>query len=146
MLMMMGGCAGSASGGMKIVRVLLLLRNCRLEFKRIMHPNAVIPVHFNGKAVSERVVANVRAFVVLYMVIFMVGLLVFMALGIDFLEAAGTVISCLSNVGPALGDVANGVYAHFPIIAKWCMALLMLIGRLEIFTVLFVVMPSFWRN
>jgi trk system potassium uptake protein TrkH len=146
-IMLIGGCAGSASGGLKTVRVALLLKNSYSEFKRLLHPNAVIPVKFNQKVVPSTIVTNVLAFIVLYAIIAVISLLVFVVLGIEFLESAGTVVSCLSNVGPGLGAIGpSGNYAHFPDMAKWYMSFLMLTGRLEVFTVLFLLAPSFWKK
>jgi trk system potassium uptake protein TrkH len=146
-IMLIGGCAGSASGGLKTVRVALLLKNSYYEFKRLLHPNAVIPVKFNHKVVPAPIVTNVLAFIVLFAIIAVISLLIFVLLGIGFVEAAGSVVTCMSNVGPGLGNVGpSGNFAHFPDTAKWYMSFLMLTGRLEIFTVLFLFAPSFWKK
>jgi len=146
-IMIIGGCAGSAAGGLKTVRVALLLKNSYHEFKRLLHPNAVIPVKFNQRVVPAQIITNVLAFVVLYALIAIVSILIFTLLGIGFIESIGTVVSCLSNVGPGLGSVGPmDNYSLFPDAAKWYASFLMLIGRLEIFTVLFVLMPSFWKR
>jgi trk system potassium uptake protein TrkH len=145
--MLVGGCAGSASGGLKSVRVLLLLKNSALEFKRLLHPMMVAPVKLNSRVVSERVVSNVLAFAVIYTLLVLFSMLVLSVMGIDFVEAVGATVISVSNVGTGF-DVADssGCYAHFPAAAKWYMSFLMLTGRLEIFTVLFYFMPEFWRE
>lgn len=146
-LMFLGGSAGSTSGGVKVVRHLILIRNGFLEFKRALHPNAILPVRYNSRAVSGDIVFNILAFFIMYMLSFIVGSLVFSMFGIDFMSSIGIAASSLGNVGPAFGDfgpVDN--YASLPDLAKWWAAFLMLIGRLELFTVLILLTPFFWRN
>lgn len=146
-LMFLGGSAGSTSGGVKIVRHLLMVKNGILEFKRALHPNAILPVRYNKKAISEKIVFNILAFFIVYMLSFIVGALVFSIIGLDFESAVGVAASCLGNVGPALGDfgpVDN--FYNMPAIGKWWSSFLMLIGRLELFTVLILLTPFFWRN
>ncbi|MFV0571218.1 MAG: TrkH family potassium uptake protein [Xanthomarina gelatinilytica] len=146
-LMFLGGSAGSTSGGVKVVRHLILIKNGFLEFKRALHPNAVLPVRYNSKAVTGDIVFNILAFFILYMLSFIVGALVFSMLNIDFISSIGLSASSLGNVGPALGNfgpVHN--YAALPSLGKWWASFLMLIGRLELFTVLILLTPFFWRN
>ncbi|AXT20877.1 TrkH family potassium uptake protein [Flavobacteriaceae bacterium AU392] len=146
-LMFLGGSAGSTSGGVKIVRHLLMVKNGILEFKRALHPSAILPVRYNKKAISEKIVFNILAFFIVYMLSFIVGALVFSIIGLDFESAVGVAASCLGNVGPALGDfgpVDN--FYNMPAIGKWWSSFLMLIGRLELFTVLILLTPFFWRN
>ncbi|WP_159022696.1 TrkH family potassium uptake protein [Formosa sp. L2A11] len=146
-LMFLGGSAGSTSGGVKVVRHLIMIKNGFMEFKRSLHPNAVLPVRYNNKAVSGEIVFNVLAFFILYMLSFIIGALVFSMLGINFESAVGLSASSLGNVGPALGNfgpVTN--YAALPAFGKWWCSFLMLIGRLELFTVLVLLTPFFWRN
>ncbi|MGB0896154.1 MAG: TrkH family potassium uptake protein [Flavobacteriaceae bacterium] len=146
-LMFVGGSAGSTSGGVKVVRHLVMIKNGLLEFKRTLHPNAVIPVRYNSKAVSKEIVFNVLAFFILFMLLFIVGALGLGILGLDFETAIGGAVSSLGNVGPAFGSLnplAN--FGHLPALAKWWCAFLMLLGRLELFTVLIVFTPFFWRN
>lgn len=146
-LMFLGGSAGSTAGGIKIVRHLIMIKNGILEFKRTLHPNAILPVRYNNKAVQQPIVFNVLAFFILYMLSFIVGVLVFSAMGLDFETSLGGAASSLGNVGPALGDlgpVQN--YSGLPSAAKWWSSFLMLIGRLELFTVLILFTPFFWRN
>ncbi len=144
--MIVGGSAGSASGGIKIMRVLLLVKNSYLEFKRLLHPQAIIPVKLNRKVVPENVITNILAYVVIFAGTCMVSIIVFMLFGNEFTESAGMAISCLSNVGPGLASQTNGVFAYQDDFIKWFMGVLMLIGRLEIFTVLFILTPVFWKK
>lgn len=146
-LMFLGGSAGSTAGGIKVVRHLIMIKNGILEFKRTLHPNAILPVRYNNKAVQQPIVFNILAFFILYMLSFIVGVLVFSILGLDFETSLGGAASSLGNVGPALGDlgpVQN--YNSLPTAAKWWSSFLMLIGRLELFTVLILFTPFFWRN
>ena len=146
-LMFLGGSSGSTSGGVKVVRHLIMIKNGILEFKRTLHPNAVLPVRYNNKAIPQPIVFNILAFFILYMLSFIVGVLVFSWLGLDFQTSLGGAASTLGNVGPALGDlgpVQN--YSELPVAAKWWSTFLMLIGRLELFTVLILFTPFFWRN
>ena len=146
-LMFLGGSAGSTSGGVKVVRHLILIKNSFLEFKRTLHPNAIIPVRYNNKAINRFIVLNVLAFFILYMLSFIIGALVFSMFEIDFKSAIGLSASTLGNVGPALGDFGPvNNYAALPPLAQWWACFLMLIGRLELFTVLILFTPFFWRN
>jgi len=146
-LMFMGGSAGSTAGGIKVMRHILIIKNGLLEFKRTLHPNAIIPVRFNKKTVSEHIVYNIIAFFVLYMLLFIIGALVLSLLGLDFISAIGGAASSLGNVGPAFGDlnpVSN--YNSLPLLGKWWCGFLMLAGRLELFTVLILFNPYFWKK
>ncbi len=146
-LMFLGGSAGSTSGGVKVVRHLVLIRNGFLEFKRTLHPNAILPVRYNNNTIDGKIVFNILAFFILYMLSFIIGALGFSMMGFDFESAIGVAASTLGNVGPALGEfgpVDN--YSSLPLIGKWWASFLMLIGRLELFTVLILLTPFFWRN
>jgi trk system potassium uptake protein TrkH len=146
-LMFLGGSAGSTSGGIKVVRHMVLIRNGFLEFKRTLHPHAVLPLRYNTKSVSSPIVFNVLGFFILYMLSFIVGALGFALLGLDFESAIGVAASSLGNVGPALGDFGPAHnFSSMPAIGKWWASFLMLIGRLELFTVLILFTPFFWRN
>ncbi|EDM43785.1 Trk system K+ uptake protein TrkH [unidentified eubacterium SCB49] len=146
-LMFLGGSSGSTSGGIKVVRHLIMIKNGILEFKRTLHPNAILPVRYNNKAVQAPIVYNILGFFILYMLSFIVGVLVFSLLGLDFKTALGGAASTLGNVGPALGDLGPvDNYGSLPALAKWWASFLMLIGRLELFTVLILMTPFFWRN
>lgn len=146
-VMVMGACSGSTSGGIKTVRIVLLLKNSHYEFQRLIHPNAIIPVRFNHQVVRPQLINNVLAFVFLYFLIILVSMLVFTAFGMGFDEAISTAVATVSNVGPGLGSVGPiSNYAAIPMACKWYMATLMLIGRLELFTVLLILSPSFWKR
>ncbi len=146
-LMFLGGCAGSTAGGIKVMRHLIMIKNGVLEFKRTLHPRAILPVRYNNKAVPQSIVFNILGFFILYMLTFIVGTLVFSLLGLDFSTALGGAASTLGNVGPALGDLGPvDNYGYLPDGAKWWSSFLMLVGRLELFTVLILLTPFFWRN
>ncbi|MDP2424272.1 MAG: potassium transporter TrkG [Bacteroidales bacterium] len=147
LLMFTGGCAGSTGGGIKTVRQLLLFKNSALELKRLIHPKAVLPVRLNGKAVSEQVINNVLAFFLIYMLIFTFGSLFMSMLGLDFESSLGSVAACLGNIGPGIGLVGLvHNYSYVPDAGKWMLSFLMLLGRLELFTVLILFSMSFWKN
>ncbi|APG63875.1 potassium transporter [Tenacibaculum todarodis] len=142
-----GGSAGSTSGGIKIVRHIVMLKNSFLEFKKALHPNAIIPVRYDGKTVSQSIVFNILSFFILYMLIFIISTVIFTILGLDIMSAFGAAASSLGNIGPAIGSVSPvDNFAHLSVGAKWFCSFLMLIGRLELFTVLILFTPFFWRN
>ena len=146
-LMFFGGSGGSTGGGVKILRVVLLLKNSYLELKRLIHPNAVIPVRLNREAVSPQIITNVLAFVVFYMLILIFGTVVMSALGYDMDTSLGAVAATLGNIGPGIGGVGPAYnYFHIPDFGKWFLSFLMLIGRLELFTVLILFSPAFWKK
>lgn len=146
-IMFLGGSAGSTSGGVKVVRHLILIKNGFLEFKRALHPNAVLPVRYGKRSISGDIVFNILGFFILYMLSFIVGALVFSMMNIDFESAIGLSASSLGNIGPALGNFGPvNNYAALPDLGKWWCTFLMLIGRLELFTVLILLTPFFWRN
>lgn len=147
LLMFTGGCAGSTGGGIKIVRILLLFKNSSMELKRIVHPQAVLPVRLNGKAISQPIIFNVLAFFLIYIIIFVLGSLIMTMLGLEFESAVGAVASSLGNIGPGLGVVGPVLnYGLLSDPAKWILAFIMLLGRLELFTVLILFSASFWRK
>ena len=146
-LMFSGGSAGSTAGGIKIMRHILIIKNGLLEFKRTLHPNAIIPVRFNKKTVTEHIVYNIIAFFVLYMLLFLIGASVLGILGLDFVSAIGGAASSLGNVGPAFGSLNPlSNFSSLPVLGKWWCAFLMLAGRLELFTVLILFTPYFWKR
>ncbi|MEL0643872.1 potassium transporter TrkG [Olleya sp. Ti.3.14] len=146
-LMFLGGSAGSTAGGVKVVRHLVLIKNGFLEFKRTLHPNAILPVRYNKRAISGDIVFNILGFFILYMIAFIIGALGFSMMGINFESSIGIAASSLGNVGPALGQFGPvNNYAALPDVGKWWCSFLMLIGRLELFTVLILLTPFFWRN
>jgi len=146
-LFFLGGSAGSTAGGIKVMRHLLIIKNGILEFKRTLHANAIIPVRYNNKTVKEHIVYTIIGFFVLYMLLFIIGAMVLGFLGLDFESAVGGAASSLGNVGPALGSlnpVSN--FNGLPDLAKWWCGFLMLAGRLELFTVLILLTPYFWKR
>lgn len=145
-VMLLGASSGSTSGGIKITRIVLLIKNSLYEFKRLIHPNAVIPVRYNGQLVQIQTINNVLAFVVVYMIIVLISTVLFTATGLSFEDAFGASASALGNVGPSIGTIGTGNFSHFTPAAKWLMSFLMLVGRLELFTVLIVLTPSFWKK
>jgi trk system potassium uptake protein TrkH len=140
-----GGCAGSTGGGMKVIRFLLLTKQGMREISKLVHPNAQIPVKIGGKVLSDRVVDAVWGFFATYVAAFSVMLLVLMATGLDQVTAFSAVAACINNLGPGLGDVGLH-YGELNQIAKWVLCLAMLLGRLEIFTILVLLSPAFWRR
>ncbi|MFY0603637.1 MAG: TrkH family potassium uptake protein [Flavobacteriaceae bacterium] len=146
-LFFVGGSAGSTSGGIKIVRHIVMLKNSFLEFKKALHPNAIIPVRYDGKAVNQSIVFNILSFFIIYMLIFVMASVILTFLGLDFTSALGAAASSLGNIGPAIGSVSPvDNFAHLSDGAKWFCSFLMLIGRLELFTVLILLTPFFWRK
>jgi trk system potassium uptake protein TrkH len=146
-LMFSGGSAGSTGGSVKMMRVLLLFKDGLMELKRLIHPNAVIPVRYNHRAVAPQIISNILAFVVFYMVITAVGVVVMGLLGCDLESAFGSVAATLGNIGPGIGKVGPAENYYFlPDVGKWFLSFLMLLGRLEIFTVLILFSPSFWKK
>lgn len=146
-LMIVGACAGSTSGGIKCIRVVILNKIARNEFKKLIHPNAVLPLRVNKQVAPPGIASSVLAFIHVYLVILIISVLIMMAMGIGFLESVGTVISSLGNMGPGLGQTGPAYsWNYLPDAAKWLTSFLMLIGRLELFTVLILFTRSFWKK
>ena len=146
-LMFMGGSAGSTSGGVKGVRHYLMIKSGLLEFNRALHPNAVLPIRYNKGIVQENVIHTIYGFFILYMISFIVGALGFSFLGLDFMTSIGVAASSLGNVGPALGDFGPAFsFYEMSMGSKWWASFLMLLGRLELFTVLILFTPFFWKK
>ena len=146
-LMFVGGCAGSTGGGMKVMRIHLLVKFVFSEITRLLHPHAVVPVRIGKNVVPREVVTNVVGYFILFMLLFIFGVLIMAALGMDIVTAFGAVAASLGNIGPGLGEVGpTDNYAHLPVMGKWVLAILMLAGRLEVFTVVILFSPSYWRK
>ena len=146
-LMFSGGASGSTSGGMKWVRLAIFAKAANAEIKRRIHPNAVIPVRFNGGTMSEAAISNIVAFMFFYVLIIILAALSFCACGIGFDESIGIGVSMISNVGVSIGQWgSSGCYEALPDVAKWVATFVMIIGRLEIFTVLLLFSRSLWRK
>lgn len=146
-LFFFGGSAGSTGGGIKIMRIVVLAKNGYYELKRLIHPHAIIPVKFNKHSVDTKIVTNVLAFFMLYMAVFSVSTIIFTLIEPDMESSMGAVATSLGNIGPGLGSVgpAENFY-HIKPIGKWFLSFLMLLGRLELFTVLVLFSPSFWKE
>lgn len=145
--MVAGGCTGSTSGGVKLMRVVIVLRNVKNEFSRLMHPRAVLPVKVNGQAVSQHTLSTVVTFVIFYLICAFVAWTVLVFLGLSLQDALGTVISSLGNTGPGLATYGPAFsWNALPDLAKWILSFLMLIGRLEVFGILLMFAPSFWEK
>ena len=144
-LMFIGGCTSSTGGGIKNVRVLVLLKEMGSELKKLFHPHGVFPIKIGDKPVPENAVSNVVVFIAFYILIFLFGVLAMAGLGLDIDTSIGAVAATLGNVGPGIGSVGpTENYAHLPILGKWVLSFLMLTGRLEIFTVLVLFTRHFW--
>jgi trk system potassium uptake protein TrkH len=145
--MFVGGRAGSTSGGMKIGRIMVVIKYSFSEIKRLLHPRAVIPVRIGRQMISEEVIRNTLGFVLFYVSIFVTVSVILTVLGLDLESAFGATAASIGNIGPGLGSVgpvAN--YAHLPALAKWLLTFCMLLGRLEIFTVMVFLNTFFSRR
>jgi trk system potassium uptake protein TrkH len=146
-LLLFGACAGSTSGGVKMIRYYILFKNSLYELKRLIHPQAVIPVRYNKRAISNDVISKIAAFVLLYLITFTSGSIILSFTGLEFSSSMGSVAACLGNIGPGLGSTGPGTnYAHVTNLGKWVLSFIMLLGRLELFTVLIIFSPSFWKE
>ena len=142
-----GGMAGSTGGGMKVVRHVLLGKTAYREIRQLVHPKAILPIRLNDTVVDHTTIDNILSFVVLYFGLLFVGTLAVSAMGLDLWSAFTAALSCIGNIGPAFGSVGpTDNYAHIPVLGKWLLALLMVAGRLEIYTVLILFAPAFWRR
>lgn len=146
-VMYFGACAGSTSGAIKCVRIAILAQIVRNQFKRILHPNAVLPIRISHQVVPTVMQSTLLAFMVVYMLAVFFGWLLVMFTGVDFMESYGVVVSSVSNVGPALGHYGPAYsWNALPDAAKWICSFLMLIGRLELFSVLLLFTSGFWKK
>lgn len=146
-LMIIGACAGSTTGGIKCIRMVILFKIVKNEFKHILHLNAVLPVRVNKQVIPPTIQSTVLAFTFLYATIAFISILVMMGLGVGFLEAVGTVLSSMGNMGPGLGTCGPAYsWSELPDLAKWLCSFLMLLGRLELFTVLLLFTSDFWKR
>lgn len=146
-LFFFGGSAGSTGGGIKIMRIVLLLKNSYYELRRMIHPHAIIPVRFNNHSVDSKIITNVLAFFMFYFFIFAFSTIIFTLMEPDMESAMGAVATCLGNIGPGLGNVGPVEnFLHVNPAGKWFLSFLMLLGRLELFTVLVIFSPSFWKE
>ena len=148
MIMFIGGCAGSTTGGVKIFRFQILFRGVRLQVKKLTQPHAVFLMKFNKKTVTENTYTSIISFFFIYILLFILSSVILSFLGLDFLTALSASASAISNVGPGVGEIIgpNGNYAGINEIGKWVLAFTMLIGRLEIFTILVLFSKNFWKK
>ena len=142
-----GACAGSTGGGIKMIRLMIIAKNIGREFKQIIHPQAVLPVRVGQRVIEASILKTILGFTMVYLLIFVVGTLIMSFLGYDFMSAMGASIASLGNIGPAWGDFGpTANFAEVPYFGKWVLLILMMIGRLELFTVLVIFTPWFWKN
>lgn len=147
LLFFTGGCAGSTAGGIKSFRVMLLIKNTMREIRQTVHPRGVLPVQVGNRTIEPATIMRILSFVIAYVFFFSLGTLSLTWLGLDFQSALGASIACLGNIGPALGDFGPiDNYASMPWLGKWTMSFLMMIGRLEVFTVLVLFSKAYWRE
>ncbi len=148
MIMFIGGCAGSTTGGIKIFRFQILFRGVRLQIKKLTQPHAVFLMKFNKKTVTENTYTSIISFFFIYVLLFILSSIILSFLGTDFLTALSASASAISNVGPGIGEIIgpNGNYSSINNLGKWVLAITMLIGRLEIFTILVLFSTNFWKK
>ncbi|PID28429.1 MAG: potassium transporter [Candidatus Cloacimonadota bacterium] len=146
-LMFVGGSAGSTGGGMKVIRVLVIIKEGLLELKKLVHPNAIMQLRVGKRVIPQNVVYSILGFFLLYVLIFVIITITMGALGLDLLTAFGASASCLGNIGPGFGIVGpTENYFLIPSAGKWVLSFTMLVGRLEIYTVLVILTGSFWKK
>jgi len=146
MLMIVCGCGGSTSGGLKMGRAVILTKNTLNNFRKQTHPLAVMPVRVNGRAISQEVIERVHIFALVYFLLIIFSWLFLLLCGLTFEEAISLAVSAISNIGPSIGAYADANMSALPTVAKWYLSFLMMVGRLEIFTVLTLFLPGFWRK
>ncbi len=147
LLMFIGGSTGSTGGGMKCMRILLLLKLGRRELSRLIHPHGIIPVRLGGKVVSDGVIQSVWGFFFLFILVFVLASVVMSLLGLDIITAFVSVAATINNIGPGLGAVGPmDNYTPIPHVGKWILIFCMLIGRLELYTVIILLVPEFWKK
>ncbi|MBU5293638.1 TrkH family potassium uptake protein [Anaerosalibacter bizertensis] len=147
LLMFVGGCAGSTGGGIKNIRILVLFKLVKREFSKILHPRAVIPIKTNGEIVSNETVAGITSFFALYIFIFVLGTVLISLEGMDLVSSSSAVASALGNIGPGFGIVGPvETFSSISSMGKLLLSLFMLLGRLELFTIIALILPKTWRN
>lgn len=146
-MMFVGGSAGSTGGGMKVIRLIIVAKEAMIELKKLIHPKAVIPLRVGKRVIPKEVVHSVTGFFLLYILLFIFLSILMALLGMDLLSSIGVSASCLGNIGPALGTLGpTENYAHVPLIGKWILSFAMMIGRLEIYTVLVIFTRGLWSK
>lgn len=145
-LMFIGGCTSSTGGGIKNVRIQILFKYLGAELRKLFHPHGVFPIKMKDKTVPESIVSNIMGFILLYLLIFFFGVMAMAGLGLDIDTSIGAVAATLGNVGPGIGGVGPvDNYSHLPILGKWILSFMMMVGRLEIYTVLVIFTRHFWH-
>ena len=147
-VMFVGACAGSTSGGFKCIRAVMMLKTLRNNFRQILHPNAVLPVKINGQSVSQGRIVALFAFFTLFILMMLVTAAIMILSGIDIVNSIVIALSCVSNIGPSLDTEVGAriLWSEMPMYIKWILSLLMLMGRLEIMTVLVLFTRAFWKE
>lgn len=147
LLMVMGGCSSSTAGGLKVVRFVVLIKNTKNEFLQILHPRSYTAVRLNGHTISGEVVYKILAMISIYMILLVGSIFILQCVGMSFVDSIGAAVSALGNTGPAFGSYGPAfTWAAMPAFAKWYLAFAMLVGRLEIFTVIIVFTKMFWKK
>lgn len=147
LLFFTGGCAGSTGGGIKMIRWMILIRNTAREFKQIIHPKAILPVRIGDQTINQNIQRTVLSFFILYIFIFALGAFIISLFGYDIMSSIGASIAAIGNIGPGWGDFGpTDNFAALPYLGKWILIMLMMVGRLEIFTVLIIFSPAFWKQ
>lgn len=145
--MFIGASAGSTGGGMKCARIIVCFKYCYRELFKLIHPRSISQVRINNTVIPDSVLRSIMVFLALYMLLFFVSAILLAGMGVDMLTALGAVASCIGNIGPGFGTVGPAEnFAHLPILGKWLLTLCMLLGRLEIYTVIILFVPEFWKK
>jgi len=146
-LFFIGGSAGSTTGALKIIRTMLVFKYLTVEVRRLIHPKGVFPLTIGKRIIPDNVINNTLGFYLFYIVIFIFTAILFSSLGIDVITATTASASAIGNMGPGLGNIGPmDNWGHFPVLAKWLASFVMLLGRLEIFTIMVLFSRSFWRK
>ena len=142
---MIGGCGGSTSGGVKVSRCLLVKAQGVRELNQLVHPRAIIPLQQGNQVFSNKVIQSIWSFASVYIILFALFFLLLIVDGLDPVTAFGAVAACISNTGASIGEVAH-TFVHIPLMSKWILIMCMLLGRLEIFTLLVLFTPAYWKR
>lgn len=146
-VMIVGASAGTSAGGIKVIRIVIIAKAFYYEFKRMIHPSAVIPVRYNNHALNETTLNRVLSFAMLYLIVIFFGIVILLISGMNFSESVSGMITCVGTVGPGFGSLGpGGSFYSIPVFSKWFLSFVMLLGRLEIFTVFILFTPSFWKK
>ncbi|MDX9799431.1 MAG: potassium transporter TrkG, partial [Bacteroidales bacterium] len=147
LLMFLGGCVGSTAGAIKSVRMLLMFKQLKQSFDKLLHPHAIVQVRLGGKVISDDIMQSIKSFFLIYIFVFIAGVMIITATGLDITSAIGAVAATLGGVGPGLGLVGpTQNYAFTSSIGKITLIICMLLGRLEIYTVIVLLVPEFWKK